>query len=316
MAVIRGRFAPSPTGEMHLGNAWTALLAWLHTRQQGGAMILRMEDLDPDRSRPEHARQLMEDLAWLGLDWDEGPDMGGPYGPYRQSERRTLYEEAVHVLDKAGLVYPCYCTRAELQAVALAPHHDSREGVYPGTCRPGAGIRLGREGSRPPALRLMVPAETICYDDGLAGCQCQQLDRDCGDFVVRRSDGVHAYQLAVVVDDGRMAVTHVLRGNDLLSSTPRQLLLYRLLQLPPPSFVHVPLLYGADGHRLSKRHGSLSLGALRRRGVQADAIVGYLAWKAGQQSAPEPVTPADLVSAFSLPAVPRETIVVDGDFSW
>lgn len=310
----RGRFAPSPTGEMHLGNVWTALLAWLDVRSRGGTMLLRIEDLDPDRSRPVYARQLMDDLAWLGLDWDEGPDVGGPYTPYTQDERRHLYQAALECLSAMGLVYPCYCTRAEILGAASAPHLGEAETCYPGTCRHlTAGERRKREGhGRRQALRLQVPEETIAFTDGLFGPVAQNIAETCGDFIVRRSDGVHAYQLAVVVDDAAMRVTRVLRGQDLLFSTPRQLLLYRLLDLPAPNFIHVPLLLGTDGHRLSKRQKDLALAALRDRGVAAERIIGYLAWKAGQIDNWQPVKAAELIPGFTLQKIGTAPVVVDG----
>ncbi len=311
MTKIRGRFAPSPSGEMHLGNAWTALLAWLQVRSQGGDIVLRVEDLDPDRSRPEYTEQIMRDLAWLGLDWDEGPDVGGPYRPYRQDERRGLYAAALDTLTERGLVYPCYCTRAEIRAAASAPHPGEDEGAYPGTCRPENG-RTPPPG-RQPALRLVVPDETIAFTDGVRVRVAQNLAHACGDFVVRRADGVHAYQLAVVVDDAAMGITHVLRGDDLLASTPRQLYLYRLLGLTPPAFAHVPLLCSPDGHRLSKRQRGLSLAALRARGVAAEDITGFLAHRARLIPAPEPVKPRDLLAAFSLAKLPTEPVIVESE---
>lgn len=315
MTEIRGRFAPSPTGEMHLGNAWTALLAWLQVRSLGGDVVLRVEDLDPDRSRPEYTDRIIRDLAWLGLDWDEGPDIGGPCGPYRQDERRHLYAAALDALVARGLVYPCLCTRAEIRAAASAPHPGEDESAYPGTCRPRPGAGERAHPGRQPALRLIVPDQTIAFADGLHGRFAQNLARACGDFVLRRADGVHAYQLAVVVDDAAMRISHVLRGDDLLASTPRQLYLYRLLGLKEPAFTHVPLLCSPDGHRLSKRQQGLSLAALRGRGVKPERIVGFLAHRAGLIPAPDPVAPRDLIAAFALDKLPHEPVVVqDEDF--
>jgi glutamyl-tRNA synthetase len=311
MDQIRGRFAPSPSGEMHLGNAWTALLAWLQARSLGGRMVLRMEDLDPERSRPEYAGQIIRDLRWLGLDWDEGPDVGGPYGPYSQNERRGLYQRFLDSLTERGLVYRCYCTRAEIQAAASAPH--GGENPYPGTCRALSTkeqeTRLAQ--GRRPALRLAVPCEAVAFDDGLHGHIEENLATICGDFTIRRSDGVHAYQLAVVIDDAMMRISHVLRGDDLLASTARQLLLYRLFGFTPPSFTHVPLLISPDGHRLSKRQQDLSLAALRARGVTAGEIVGYLAWKAGLSADAAPLAAGELIGRFDLSRLPREPVVVD-----
>lgn len=299
---MRGRFAPSPTGHMHLGNAWTAYLAWLQVRYAGGAMVLRVEDLDPDRSRPEYIKDVIYDLRWLGLDWDEGPDIGGAYAPYSQDMRRSLYQAALQKLECCGLIYPCYCTRAEL--AASAPHGTNGELVYPGTCRDRKAV------SRPAALRLLVKPGEISFIDELKGRQSQDISKAVGDFAVRRSDGVHAYQLAVVVDDAAMKITHVLRGDDLLDSTPRQLLLYQLLGLKPPSFCHVPLLIGEDGHRLSKRHGDLSLAALRQHGVSPEKIIGYLAFKAGLLDRWQPIKAKETIALFALAKIPVTPITV------
>lgn len=307
---IRGRFAPSPSGHMHLGNAWTALLAWLQARSAGGAVVLRVEDLDPDRSRPEYTAQLMSDLAWLGLDWDEGPDIGGPHAPYCQDERRHLYQAALDSLAARGLVYPCFCTRAEIRASASAPHLGEDEGAYPGTCRPDRGGEGRQRPGRTPALRLAVPDETVSFTDGCHGPVAHNLAA-AGDFIIRRADGVHAYQLAVVVDDAAMDITHILRGDDLLSSTPRQLYLYRLLGLTPPAFAHVPLIVSPDGHRLSKRQQGLSLRSLRDRGVPPEEIIGFLAHKAGLIAARRPAAPRDLIAAFSLDRLPRGPVIVE-----
>jgi len=306
---VRGRFAPSPTGEMHLGNAWTALLAWLQVRSVGGTMVLRVEDLDPDRSRPEYTAALIEDLKWLGLNWDEGPDVGGPYKPYCQDERRSLYTQALDKLTALGYIYPCYCTKAEL--AASAPHVGDNAHIYPGTCRSGAAKDCR---NRRPSLRLKVPSGKLIFKDGVFGFIEQDVLASTGDFVLRRSDGVHAYQLAVVVDDAAMEITHVLRGDDLLDSTPRQILLYHLLGLTPPNFAHVPLLYGNDGHRLSKRQRALSIAALRRSGVTADSVIGYLAWKAGLIDEYMPTTAASVVGCFDLKKLTVGRIVAEEDF--
>ena len=309
-AQLRGRFAPSPSGRMHLGNLFSALLAWLSVRSAGGTMVLRMEDLDPDRCREEYASQLAEDLEWLGLDWDEGYGRGGDRGPYRQSERTEIYARAFGQLEELGLVYPCFCTRAERLA-ASAPHRADGQVIYPGTCRdltPEERERLAEK--RRPAWRVRVPDRALAFADGLQGGYAENLLRDCGDFIVRRSDGVFAYQLAVVVDDAAMGVTQVVRGRDLLDSTPRQLWLYETLGLTPPSFCHVPLLTAPDGRRLSKRERDLDMGGLRSR-YTPEGLVGLLACLAGQQDRPEPVTARELAGHFSWEKVPREDIVVD-----
>lgn len=306
MPVCRGRFAPSPSGYMHLGNAWTALLAWLQVRQLGGKMVLRIEDLDPQRSKQVYINQIIDDLLWLGLDWDEGPDAGGLHGPYRQSERREWYAQALSRLEYQGLVYKCFCTRRERHEAAMAPHAGEEGPAYDGRCQhltPAQQQALVAAG-KPFALRLRVPPGTVAVRDLCRGIYRQDVARDVGDFIVRRADGVHAYQLAVVVDDAAMGITHVLRGEDLLPSTPRQLLLYHLLHLPVPLFTHVPLLCCPDGARLSKRHAALALVELRRAGVAAETIVGYLAWLAGILPQPQPVRPRSLIDAFAVHKLP------------
>lgn len=309
----RGRFAPSPSGRMHLGNAWTALLAWLDIRKMNGAMVLRIEDLDPDRSRPEYAAGLIEDLRWLGLDWDEGPDSGGSFRPYCQSGRTALYQTVFDKLDQAGLVYPCFCSRAELRSAASAPHAGEPEIPYNGRCAAldTAVAKQLRQQGRRPSYRLRVDDARVEYVDAVYGAQSQELRQACGDFVIRRSDGVFAYQLAVVVDDAAMQINRVLRGADLLASTPRQIYLWRLLGEQPPTFLHVPLLVGSDGGRLSKRHGSLAIAALREAGVSAEKIVGRLAAWAGLIDHPAAVKPRELIQRFDAARLPREPIRAD-----
>lgn len=300
-----GRFAPSPSGRIHLGNILCCLLAWLSARQKGGRVVLRIEDLDTARCPRRYAGQMIEDLRWLGLDWDEGPETGGPDGPYFQSRRTALYQAALEKLEVQGLVYPCFCTRAELHA-ASAPHRE--DAVYAGTCRDlSPAQRAERAKRRSPALRLRVPAEDWSFTDGHMGPYQQRLDRDCGDFLLRRSDGMFAYQLAVVVDDAAMGVTEVVRGADLLSSTPRQLYLYRLLGLTPPRFIHFPLLLAPDGRRLSKRDADAGLDSLRGR-ITAEALLGKLARLAGFHPSGEPAAAAALLTEFSWEAVPKEDI--------
>ena len=303
-----GRFAPSPSGRMHLGNLFCALLSWLSVRSRGGRWILRIEDLDTARCRPDYARQVEEDLRWLGLPWDEGGSTGGPDAPYFQSERTALYESALARLQETGRVYPCFCTRAQLHA-ASAPHREDGLTVYPGTCRdlPPEEIAARMAAGRRPALRLRVPEETVTFTDGHLGEVSEYLPTDCGDFLLRRSDGLFAYQLAVVVDDAAMGVTEVVRGADLLSSTPRQLLLYELLGLPAPRFRHFPLLLSPDGRRLSKRDGDLGLAALQTR-YTPEEVVGKLAYLAGQNPSAAPQTPQALAEAFDWNAVPRQDI--------
>ena len=303
-----GRFAPSPSGRMHLGNLFCALLSWLSVKSRGGRWILRIEDLDTARCRPDYARQVEEDLRWLGLPWDEGGSTGGPDAPYFQSRRTALYESALARLQGMGLVYPCFCTRAQLHA-ASAPHREDGLTVYPGTCRdlPPEEIAARIAAGRRPALRLRVPEKTVSFRDGHLGPVSEYLPTDCGDFLLRRSDGLFAYQLAVVVDDAAMGVTEVVRGADLLSSTPRQLLLYELLGLPAPRFRHFPLLLSPDGRRLSKRDGDLGLAALQTR-CTPEEVVGKLAYLAGQNPTAAPKTPEALAKTFDWNAVPRQDI--------
>lgn len=306
--MVKGRFAPSPSGRMHLGNLCTALLAWLSVRSQGGTMLLRMEDLDPDRCREDYAAQVAKDLEWLGLDWDEGYGAGGPNGPYRQSERAALYEAAFRRLEGEGLVYPCYCTRAERLA-ASAPHPGEGEPVYNGLCRRRGGELEGLAQSRHPAWRIAVPDKAVAFTDLLQGKQVENLARDCGDFIIRRSDGVYAYQLAVTVDDGLMGVTEVVRGYDLLASTPRQIWLLERLGHPAPVYSHTPLLLAADGRRLSKRDSDMDLTALRQ-GKTAPMLTGELAHLCGLLPKAEPVFPRELISIFSWQKVKKTGIFV------
>ena len=310
---VTGRFAPSPSGRIHLGNILCCLLAWLSARQKGGRVILRIEDLDTARCPRRYGEQMCRDIQWLGLDWDEGPVIGGPSGPYEQSRRTALYQAALERLEAQGLVYPCFCTRAELHA-ASAPHREDGQVVYPGTCRgltaEQAAERARRTG-RAPALRLRVPEEEITFIDGHMGEYGEWLPEDCGDFLLRRSDGMFAYQLAVVVDDAAMGVTEVVRGADLLASTPRQLLLYRLLGLEAPAFYHFPLLLGSDGQRLSKRNADAGLDTLGER-YTASEILGKLAYLAGFNPSAEPRSGESLLADFAWEKVPRADIRIPG----
>lgn len=270
--VVRGRFAPSPSGRMHLGNIAAAYASWKSVRERGGKWILRIEDIDRGRSRLEWARWIEDDLHWLGLDWDEGGlDSRGEYGPYVQSERESFYEAALAKLSEAGLTYPCWCTRGEILA-ARAPHASDGRVVYSGRCRPEAGKAVVPKEGRNPALRLIVPDREISFVDRIAGLQRFNLARDCGDFIVCRSDGGWAYQLAVVVDDALMGVTEVVRGEDLLESTAQQIYLYELLGWKAPEFAHIPLLRNEEGQRLSKRDGSLSMAELRKTYTPAEVL--------------------------------------------
>jgi glutamyl-tRNA synthetase len=303
--VVRGRFAPSPTGDLHLGNARTALLAWLQARSAGGRFVLRVEDLDAGRVRPGIMRAQMDDLRWLGLDWDEGPDVGGPFASYVQSERKERYRSALEKLAEQGLLFECFCSRREIGAAASAPHAADEEGpAYPGRCRALQPEELAMRRARgPSALRFVTAPGEVAFHDQLLGDIAFHPARDTGDFVVRRKDGVAAYQLAVVVDDAAMEITHVLRGADLLSSTARQLLLYRALGLSPPRWIHVPLLLGPDGERLAKRHGAVTLREQRESGLSPAAVVGRLAASCGLAEEGEKVMPAELVDRFSLASI-------------
>jgi glutamyl-tRNA synthetase len=272
----RGRFAPSPTGDLHLGSAAAALFCAAAARRAGGALVLRMEDLDQPRVVPGKAAAILDDLRWLGLTWDEGPDLGGPSSPYVQSERLALYAAALDALAERGLTYLCDCSRAEIARVASAPHAGEEGPRYPGTCRPH-GMRE-RAFRRPPAVRLAVPEGVeVLVEDAVLGPIRERAFEVTGDFVLRRGDGVFAYQLAVVVDDRAMGVTEVVRGADLASSAPRQTLLARLLGGAAPRFAHVPLLLGLDGARLAKRAQGMTLRDQRAAGRSGADLARALA---------------------------------------
>jgi glutamyl-tRNA synthetase len=294
---LLGRLAPSPTGALHLGNARSFLLAWLSVRTRGGTLLLRIEDIDGPRVKPGVEAQVLEDLRWLGLDWD-GPVV-------RQSERLSDYAAVAAQLLAMGVVYPCVCTRKEVEDAASAPHEGADDGpVYPGTCR-GRWRSLAEAMAatgRGAALRFRVDVDAVAFVDRFAG---PQPGRVRGDFVVQKRDGGPAYQLAVVVDDAASSVNEVLRADDLLPSTPRQLLLYRALGLREPAFCHVPLVVGPDGLRLAKRHGDSSLRSFRQRGVEAAALVGHLAFLCGLRARGARCMPGDLLPDFDLGRVPR-----------
>ena len=295
-----GRFAPTPSGRMHLGNVFSALLAWLSVRSRGGRMILRMEDLDTQRTSAEFAETLREDLRWLGLDYDlETP---------AQSTRKQAYDRAFAALEARGLVYPCYCTRSQLHSVN-APHLSDGTYVYPGTCRSLTEAQRAAF-TRPPAWRVMVDSREWVVQDRVQGEYRCVLSRDCGDMVVRRADGVYVYQLAVTVDDGEAGVTEVVRGMDLLSSAPRQMYLQELLGLPHPEYAHVPMLLAADGRRLSKRDRDLDLGELQKR-MTPQQLTGWLAHAAGLIARAEAVSPRELAKEFSWDKIHGAQITVD-----
>jgi len=297
----KGRLAPSPTGAQHVGNARTYLIAWLSARSRGAELALRVEDIDSPRVKAGAAEQAAADLLWLGLDWDGDPVV--------QTTRLPLYDAALARLRAQELVYPCTCTRTDVAAAASAPHAE-HEGVnYPGTC---AGRRAGDAlalAGTPFAWRFRA-TDSPAFVDDYAGPTRIDLKQAGGDFVVWKAAGTPAYQLAVVADDADMGVTEVVRGDDLLPSTPRQLLLYRALGLAAPRFAHVPLVVGEDGRRLAKRHGDTRLSALRAAGVTPEALVGLLAWSCGWLAAPTPITPRELLPRFRLDTIPPRPFVL------
>lgn len=309
----RGRFAPTPSGDIHLGNAKIALLSWLQMRAVDGVFILRIEDIDTQRSKHEIAERLMEDLCWLGLNWDEGPEhtQVKPADSYWQSQRTLLYQEALNTLLEKNLIYPCYCSRAELMAVGDAPHGLHSEGVpYRGTCRKLTNEkRIEQMKQKTPSLRFALGNDGVTFVDGIAGQQTFAPGSG-GDFVVRRADGLYSYQLAVTVDDALMGITDVLRGDDLLDSTPRQQWLFEALGYTPPAYAHVPLILGEDGHRLAKRHGDLGLSTLRNAGAHPEKIIGWIAYISGLIDRPEPVNASDLIAGFSLGSISRKPFVL------
>ena len=295
-----GRYAPSPSGRMHLGNLMCCLLAWLSAKSKGGQVLLRIEDLDTQRCPRSYADAIVDDLAWLGLAAD------GPTPPVYQSDRSEIYQRYFDELSRRGLVYPCFCSRSQLHA-ASAPHRSDGQVIYAGTCRGLTPAEIAeRSKIRAPAWRVQVPDEVIAFEDGHMGHYEENLARDCGDFFLRRADGVFAYQLAVVVDDALMGVDEVVRGSDLLSSTPRQLWLYRKLGLTPPKFYHLPLLLASDGRRLSKRDGDQSLENLREK-YTPEEIIGKLAFACGLQASPPPTTPQALAAPSIGPRFQKAT---------
>jgi glutamyl-tRNA synthetase len=299
---VVGRLAPSPTGAQHVGNARTYLIAWLSARSRGGRVVLRLEDIDSPRVKPGAAQEAIDDLHWLGLDWDDGP--------YVQTQRLALYQDAVDRLKQLELVYPCSCSRTDIESAASAPHAEHEGPVYPGTCA-GRRVRDAAElAGQPFAWRFRADAKSCVFDDLVRGPTAVDMEVLGGDFVVWKSAGTPAYQLAVVVDDAANGVTEVVRGDDLVPSTPRQFQLYRALGLTPPAFAHVPLVVGPDGRRLAKRHGDTRLNSLRVAGVKAEALLGLLAWSCGWLNEVAPVRLHELVSLFDLRSIPRQPFVL------
>ena len=292
-----GRFAPTPSGRMHLGNVFAALIAWLSVKSRGGSFVLRMEDLDTQRTSDEFARILREDLLWLGLSWDEETPA--------QSTRSAVYARYIQKLRDAGLLYPCYCTRSQLHSVN-APHLSDGTYVYPGTCR-NLTAEEKAAFDRPPAWRVRVPDKEYRLTDLCQGEFIQNLSADCGDFVVQRADGVHMYQLAVTVDDGEAGITEVVRGADLLGSAPRQMYLQELFGFPHPDYGHVPLLVAPDGRRLSKRDKDLDMGALRLH-KKPEEIIGILAHSCGLLEQFTPISPAELCDLFDWNKLKSDSI--------
>ena len=305
MAPVVGRFAPTPSGRMHLGNVFAALIAWLSVRSRDGQLVLRMEDLDTQRTSAEFAQTLREDLLWLGLDWDwEMPP---------QSQRGTVYDRYFEKLTELGLLYPCYCTRSQLHSVN-APHLSDGTYVYPGTCRDLTEAQRAAF-DRKPAWRVRVPERVYQLEDMGRGHFAQDLSTDCGDFVVRRADGVYVYQLAVTVDDGEAGVTEVVRGMDLLGSAPRQMYLQELFGFPHPTYGHVPMLMAPDGRRLSKRDRDLDLGVLKQH-CSAETVLGTLAYSAGLLEQNIPISARELAKELSGQRRKPEDICLDASKLW
>ncbi len=299
---IRGRYAPSPSGDLHLGNLRTALLAWFFARSGDGQFVLRVEDLDRPRVRPGTTQRMLDDLRWLGLDWDEGPDCSGPYGPYTQSERIDIYQQYLQRLRDLGLVYPCYCSRAEITHLAHTLQQGEEDGPrYPGTCRQltEEQRRNYEVQGRRPAFRFRVDDERfVSFTDLLTGPTTQHVQRTVGDFILLRSDGIFAYQFAVVIDDALMHINQVARGADLLSSTAWQILLYEVLGFPIPTFAHVPLMLDEHGKRLAKRTQSMGLAPLRSAGVAPAEVIGQLAASCGLVEQGEGISARELVKRY------------------
>jgi glutamyl-tRNA synthetase len=298
-----GRLAPSPTGAQHVGNARTYLITWLSLRSRGGKVILRIEDIDSPRVKSWATDLLAEDLRWLGLDWDEGPIV--------QSGRLSAYETSLSLLKQKELVYPCTCSRSDVERAASAPHSEHEGPVYPGTCATRKVADAANLSEANFSWRFRASGKLPSFNDGFLGHVDVQRLPSGGDFVVWKSAGMPAYQLAVVVDDAAMGITEVVRGDDLVYSTPRQLLLYETLGLKPPHFIHVPLVVGPDSRRLAKRHGDTRLLSLRQAGVKAEMLIGLLAWSCGWLPEDKPISARELLPLFRLETIPREPFVFE-----
>lgn len=323
-STIVGRLAPSPTGAQHLGNARTYLIAWLAARAEGGRIVLRIEDIDSPRVKPWAIQQAMDDLSWLGLDWDAGP--GSMHSPqeenwiaYQQTERIARYSEGLELLRRAERVYPCTCSRTDIEQAASAPHRIDGDTawvdgpVYPGHCRHRAALGFECPEAVSFAWRFRCYSGVMDWEDGFFGSQSLNAAEKLGDFVVGKKDGWPAYQLAVVMDDHDMSVSMVVRGSDLIPSTYRQLMLYRFFGWDPPQFFHVPLVIGTDGKRLAKRHGDTRLSTFRDRGIDPRDIVGWLAFGCGWINRFQPITPAELIPLFRWESIPKQNLICRSD---
>jgi glutamyl-tRNA synthetase len=309
---VRGRYAPSPTGLLHVGNARTALAAWWSVRRAEGTFVMRIEDLDPPRVVDGADAAALDDLRWLGLDWDEGPDVGGPYGPYRQSQRGDWYDGALARLAEFGYLFPCHLSRRELREIGSAPHPGGEQ-PYPRGLRPTdlpVDWFAAFQHSPGAALRFRVEPGIVRASDRVLGIIEQDVAMITGDFVLKRRDGLFAYQLAVVVDDIAMAIDEVVRGADILDSTGRQILLTRALGATPPRHAHVPLVLNARGDKLSKRDEALTIRSVRDAGVHPEQLVGYLAWSLGILPEPAAATAEEMIATFTWERVTREPFVL------
>ena len=313
----RGRYAPSPTGSLHLGNARTAFVAWCRARRAGSTFVMRVEDLDEPRTVEEAVSGNLEELRWLGLDWDEGPDVGGPHDPYRQSERHELYRRALDDLVQRDLLFECYLSRRELRELSSAPHGEAPVyGERERSENEQVREQKAAEGKKP-SLRLRAPELDLRFHDALYGPQRFDARKEVGDVVLRRADDAWAYQFAVVVDDVAMEIEEVVRGADLLHSTASQLLVYLALGRRPPSFLHVPLLLDESGERLAKRRGSLTLAGLREEGVAPDRVIGLLAYTLGLLERPRPLDMTEMLAIFAVDRLHLEPFTLrPEDLEW
>ena len=304
-----GRFAPTPSGDVHIGNAFCYLLAWLSTKQQGGRILLRMEDVDTPRVVAGKAQQTLEDLHWLGLSWDLGPEDGKSSDEYFQSARTEIYNEIFRKLKADGEVYPCFCSRADLLN-ASAPHAEDGHSIYPGSCaKLTEAQRTEKALLRKPAWRIRTPHESYAFDDGLQGHVSMELAREYGDFPIRRADGIYCYQFVAAVDDALMGVNEVVRSKDLLLSTPQQLFIFSRLGIQPPKYIHIPMILNSDGSRMAKRGCSTAISQLKDK-YSPEEMLGRLAYLAGQQKDFSPVTLDRLLEIFSWDKVPRDDILL------